>query len=226
MNVCQEIAEISSERASLYRLLATLYFKPLDNEQIEAIADCASGEAESDESPFAEAFRDIYGALRLRHTGTREILGADFTAVFYGTKTIDERTAMPYESLHDQSCGRFMGQARGEVVHILKAAGLKVPQNIDLPEDHLSFICAYLALTCDEQERQARAGNLDELRKVSADQNLFFEKHLQSWVPSFAKYARRFVETRFYRGVLELTEIFVKEEDATQQDILKALEVA
>ncbi len=223
MNTYEQIADLAQERAALYRLLSTLYFKPLSNDQIEAIASSLQGDPVNVDSAFASAFQNMYAALRLRHTGTQEMLGADFTATFYGTKTIDERTAQPYESLYEPGNGQLMGKARGEVFRTFKAAALRIPEGIDLPEDHLSFIFTYLARLCDKQAEQAEARDTASLRQTTDDLRTFFAEHVQNWVPGYIEHASRFVETRFYRGVLELTDVFIREEGDTLEEMQAAL---
>ena len=214
MTTHTEVVNLLSDRASLYRLLATLYYKPLEDAQIEALA--ASGLQQlthEDSSPFANAYRNIYGSLRLRHTGTRETLAADFTGTFYGIRTIQGRTAQPYQSLYQEEGNLLMGEARGQVYHTFKASALKVAERIDLPEDHLSFICSYMAYLC-EATIEALSKEDTELALTLIDQQrTFFENHIHCWVPNFIDQASAFVETRFYRGVLELTSAFIDQEE-------------
>ena len=153
--------DLLEDRASLYRLLASLYYQPLSEEQIDALAASdLAGLAGDSESPFAPAYRDLHGALRLRHTGTKEELAADFTGAFYGIRTREGRTAQPFESLfRTQGPGQLMGEARSEVYRELRAHQLRVPEGVDLPEDHLSFIFAYLGRLCDDAAAALRAGN-------------------------------------------------------------------
>ena len=150
--------DLLEDRASLYRLLASLYYQPLSEEQIDALAASdLAGLAGDSESPFAPAYRDLHGALRLRHTGTKEELAADFTGAFYGIRTRKGRTAQPFESLfRTQGPGQLMGEARSEVYRELRAHQLRVPEGVDLPEDHLSFIFAYLGRLCDDAAGPAR----------------------------------------------------------------------
>ena len=59
--------DLLEDRASLYRLLASLYYQPLSEEQIDALAASDLAKLASDsKSPFAPAYRDLHGALRLR----------------------------------------------------------------------------------------------------------------------------------------------------------------
>ncbi|TJW09705.1 TorD/DmsD family molecular chaperone [Parvibacter caecicola] len=206
--------ELLRNRAALYRMLATLYFKPLSSEQIEALASSDfSSLATEENSPFAEAYADLGGALRLRHTGTKEQLAADYTGAFYGIRTHKGRTAQPFESLfRTGGKAELMGEARSEVYRELKRQKLKVPDGIDLPEDHLSFIFEYLGLLCDQAATLLQSGNHAEGEAILETQRDFFVAHVDSWINSFIAQGRLMVETRFYRGVLKLTEAFVAEE--------------
>ena len=168
--------DLLEDRASLYRLLASLYYQPLSEEQIDALAASdLAGLAGDSESPFAPAYRDLHGALRLRHTGTKEELAADFTSAFYGIRTREGRTAQPFESLfRTQGPGQLMGEARSEVYRELRAHQLRVPEGVDLPEDHLSFIFAYLGRLCDDAAAALRAGNEGQAAELLERQRSFF----------------------------------------------------
>lgn len=216
--------DLLEDRASLYRLLASLYYQPLSEEQIDALAASdLAGLAGDSESPFAPAYRDLHGALRLRHTGTKEELAADFTGAFYGIRTREGRTAQPFESLfRTQGPGQLMGEARSEVYRELRAHQLRVPEGVDLPEDHLSFIFAYLGRLCDDAAAALRAGNEGQAAELLERQRSFFRAHVASWVRDFLAQARLMVETRFYRGVLALTEAFVAEEERSFEEAASA----
>lgn len=216
--------DLLEDRASLYRLLASLYYQPLSEEQIDALAASdLAGLAGDSESPFAPAYRDLHGALRLRHTGTKEELAADFTGAFYGIRTREGRTAQPFESLfRTQGTGQLMGEARSEVYRELRAHQLRVPAGVDLPEDHLSFIFAYLGHLCDDAASALHAGNEARAAELLERQRSFFRAHVASWVRDFLAQARLMVETRFYRGVLALTEAFVAEEERSFKEATSA----
>lgn len=94
-----EIAESVRDRAEMYRLLAQVYFKPLSQEQIDALAQAGlAALAADDASPLADGYNDVYRYLRRMNTGTRQELASDFTSVFYGIQTYEGRAAQPIES--------------------------------------------------------------------------------------------------------------------------------
>lgn len=225
MTTHTEVVNLLSDRASLYRFLSILYYKPLEDVQIEALAESSLCQpTHDDSSPFANAYHNIYGSLRLRHTGTREMLAADFTGAFYGIRTIQGRTAQPYQPLYQEEGGLLMGEARAQVYHKLKASALKVADGIDLPEDHFSFICSYMTYLCEKTIEALSEEDIELALDLTNQQRTFFENHIHCWVPSFIEQAFAFVETRFYRGVLELTSTFIDQEEYLLNEIQALLE--
>lgn len=202
------------ERAATYRLLARLFFEPLGQGEIDALEQAFPYEPGMGPDPCGvdDGFNDIARSLRRRHSGLRQELAADFTGAFYGVATVDGFTAMPYESLFRCDGSQLMGVPRGEVYRALKESRLRVREGLDLPEDHLAFICAYLALLCDRTVDCLERGEERQAAELLERQASFFEAHLASWYDDFADRAVRLVETRFYRGCLKLGRAFVEEE--------------
>ena len=96
----EEAVSLLGSRADFYRQIAQWYFAPLSEEQIEALAaQDLRALAEDDQSSYAEGYNDLYRALRLRHTGTRQALAADFTGAFYGVTTAEGKTCPRTTSL-------------------------------------------------------------------------------------------------------------------------------
>lgn len=216
--------EFSRDRASCYRLLAQLYFRPLNSKQIEALASMDIKALSQDTSSlFAEGYNDLYQSLRLRHSGTHEELAADYTGVFYGIRTFHGRTAQPFQSLYQSSMGSLMGEARSVVYRQFKSEALRVPDGTDLPEDHLSFLFEYMALLCDKTVDALHEGDMDRAVCLIERQRSFFNEHILSWLSDFIALAEQLVETRFYRSVLKLTCCFADGELATINEIADSL---
>lgn len=208
-----EIASSLNDRAAMYRMLAQIYFKPLSQEQIDALAQADLASLASDaSSPFADGYNDVYRYLRRRNTGTRQELASDYTSVFYGTQTYEGRAAQPFESLYRYDGGLLMGESSGEVMHAFRASRMKVKEGLDLPDDHLSFIFEFLAHLCDELANDVEQGDLEAARAVLEKQRAFFGEHVVSWFPRFKALAGKLVTTRFYRGFLKITQAFIAEE--------------
>ena len=130
----EEAISLLGSRADFYRQIAQWYFAPLSEEQIEALAaQDLRALAEDDQSSYAEGYNDLYRALRLRHTGTRQALAADFTGAFYGVTTAEGETAQPFESLFcTPDGGLLMEQPRGRCIARSNGSS-KVREGPDLP---------------------------------------------------------------------------------------------
>ena len=116
----EDAIALFASRADMYRQVAQWFFAPLSEEQIDALASQdLRGLAEEDGSPYADGYNDLYRALRLRHTGTRQALAADFTGVFYGATTEGGQTAQPFESLYRCDGGALMGESRDRAAALL-----------------------------------------------------------------------------------------------------------
>ncbi len=214
-NPVSEALETLDERAQTYRMLARLFFEPLAQDQIDALARVNLGNlgGAADGAPD-DGRNDIMRYLRRRNTGTREELASDFTSVFYGITTYEGHSAMPYESLYRYDGGRLMGEPRGEVYRAFKKACVKARAGLDVPEDHISFIFSFMALLCDRAAACLRDGNLEETHALAVQQREFFDEHVASWYPRFHALAGKLIKTRFYRGCMKMTRAFVESEPA------------
>ena len=195
------------DRAEMYRLLAQVYFKPLSQEQIDALAQAdLAALAVGDASPFADGYNDVYRYLRRMNTGTRQELASDFTSVFYGIQTYEGRAAQPIESLY----------------RAFRESCVKVREGLDLPDDHLSFLFEFMACLCERIATCVEDGRWEEASRTLDEQRAFFERHIASWFPRFKAIANKLVVTRFYRGWLKITKAFL----ADEKDSFRALEDA
>lgn len=129
-----EIIGMLEERGGTYRLLARLFFKPLTQEEIDALVVSGFAEAAwAGTDACDEGCNDIARYLRRRNTGTREELACDFTSAFYGTITVEGRTAMPYESLFRFGGTQLMGVPQGECTGSSRQTALGFPRALMSP---------------------------------------------------------------------------------------------
>lgn len=204
-------------RSSFYRMLKDLYFRALTQDEIDAMAqtDYTELRAGKDESLMAEGFDDIFRYLRKRNTGTRQELAADHTGAFVGTRVIGGKQAMPYESLFRDDSGLLMRGPRTEVYRLYKQARIKLPDEVNLPEDHLAFEFEFMAILGDRAAACLERGDWEGCDGQLSLQQEFFDGHIASWFDEFYDRALAFVRTRFYRGVLKVTKAFLDEERET-----------
>lgn len=217
-----ELQETLAARAQFYRMLSGLYYRTLTQDDIDRMAsiDFSELRAGKDESIMAEGYDDMFRYLRKRNSGTRQELAADFTGAFLGTKTLEERQAMPYESLFRDESGLLMQGPRTEVFQTFKQANIVLDEGVDIPEDHLAFEFEFMGIMCDRALAALEAGDKDGCADKIRTQQTFFEHHIASWFDAFYDRAMEFVETRFYRGVLKVTKGFLDAEPETLDALL------
>lgn len=217
----EELLETLSARAQFYRMLASLYFRPITAEELDAMAaqDFSELREGADESLMAEGYDDMFRYLRKRNTGSRQELACDFTQVFSGAEVLNGRQGMPYESLFRDKSGLLMQGPRNEVYHTFREASVEIRDGLDLPEDHLSFEFEFMALLCDRAAAARKANDAEGFDTNLHTQQKFFDMHIASWFDDLYDIAMQMVQTRFYRGVLKVTKGFIEEEPEVMAEL-------
>ena len=197
-----EVAAALESRALFYETLASLYFNPLKQEQVDSMAEADFSVYADVNEDFAAGLNDITRYLHKRNTGTRDALAVDFTGAFAGVKA--------YEGYQD-------------VYKAFKAECVKKREGLDWPDDHLSFMCEFMALL-SRRAAQALAGDdapraLHEL-EVSRD---FLDANILSWFEDFAARANLLLKTRFYQGVIKITRGFFAFDRETLDDLVEVV---
>lgn len=221
-----EIVIALGNRSRFYRTLSKLYYSPFSQEELDAIdsADLRDLAKNEGNPSMAEGFNDMYRYLRRRNTGTREDLNADFTRCFMGSATYKGLTCMPYASLFLSSDALLMGTPRKEVHQIYKQQCIKLEEGIDLPEDHLSFECEFMAIVGERSAQELECGKTDKAIEQLLLQKDFLEKHILSWVSRFFNLSVELTRTRFYQGVVKMTKGFLSDEPDTIDFLISELD--
>lgn len=201
---CEEFVQVQDGRAALYRFVSRIFREPLSQEDIEAMARGGLSGFACGDQRMDHGAHVMTRYLAKRNTGTRELLNRDYTLAFYGIQGVDGRMALPYESAFGGEEQRLMGFARGKVYNIFKRQALKLCEGIDLPEDHLSFMCEFMAIMAERSGEAFKAGQMDEVRTCLRLQQEFLKHHILNWYPELASLVNQIVSERFYRGVMEL----------------------
>ncbi len=217
--VPEEVAAALEARASFYETLAGLFWLPLTNEQVEAMAgQDFSAYAELNDD-FAAGVNDITRYLRKRNTGTRDEMAVDFTGAFTGVKVYEGKTAVPYKSVFTSEEGLLYQEGFREVYRAFKAEAIKKREGLDYPDDHLSFLCQFMAIMSRRTLVALQAGDYAKAAhdvKVSAD---FLDANILSWYDQFLERALLLIKTRFYKGVLKLARGFFTLDRETLADM-------
>lgn len=203
-----EVAGVLEGRAAFYEMLAGLFFRPLTQDQVDEMAARDFSAYAGVNEAFDEGINHVARYLRKRNTGTRQELACDFTSAFAGTKTYEGKSAVPYESVFTSEEGLLCQGAYHEVYAAYRRASLHKREGLDFPEDHLSFLCQFMAVMARRAAQKLadddEEGALDDLR-CSRE---FLDRHIRSWYAAFEERALLIVRTRFYRGVLALARGF------------------
>ena len=215
-----ELAAVLESRAMFYETLAALYFMPLKQEQIDSMA-AADFSAYADlNEDFAAGVNDITRYLRKRNTGTRAEMAVDFTSTFAGTQQWEGKSAVPYKSVFTSKEGLLYQEGYRDVFRAFKSECVKKREGLDWPDDHLSFMCEFMALLSRRTATALTAGNAAEaLRELQVSRD-FLDQNILSWYDQLAERALLLLKTRFYKGVLKITKGFFTLDRETLDDLI------
>ena len=220
--------EVLRDRASFYRMLSSIYFLELSQEQIDELAQNLGSIEPSGDALFDEGMADIRAYLRRRNSGTRQEMAVDYARCILGMgmKAKDDKTAQPYESLFVGEERQLMGDARDEVFQSFKKARLKRAEGVDVPEDHLSFSFEYLAIL---SERTVEALEADNLEAAHVDLSMtgdFLRNHILNWIDRYGMALEQFAATRFYQGIAKITRAYAHLDAAVVEELLATVDAA
>ncbi len=215
-----QVAAALEARAAFYETLASLYFMPLKQEDVDRMA-AADFSAYADlNEDFADGLNDITRYLRKRNTGTRDELAVDFTGAFAGVKVYEGKTAVPYKSVFTNSDGLLYQEGYRDVFQAFKAECVKKREGLDWPDDHISFMCEFMALLSRRTARALAAGDAAEALRELRVSRAFLDDNILSWFDRFGERALLLLKTRFYKGVLKVSKGFFALDRETIDDLV------
>lgn len=218
------LSAVLESRAAFYETLASLYFQPLKQDQIDAMAQQDFTVYADINQDFADGVNDITRFLRKRHSGTRQDLAVDFTGAFVGTATWEGRYAVPFKSVFTSDEGLMYQEGYREVYDAYKQEAVKKRDGLDWPDDHLSFMFQFMALLSRRTEAAlAKGSKTDALHDLRVSQE-FLTQHIASWFDDFFELAMKLMKTRFYRGVLKITRGYIAFDQAVLKDLIEEVE--
>ncbi len=220
----QSVIQANESRAAIYRMLASLYFKELTDEQLDHIKELDFSTFEGLDEGFAEGCRDIERYLRKKNSATRQLLAVDYAGAILGAGVHEERRATPYESVFTSDDGLMMQDARDDVCKLMLEAHLEVDEKLRVPEDHLSFMFEYLAIMAERCNELLEVGVDAEALENLRTEQAFHRDHLMNWIDEYCDCLEGCAETRFYRGVAKMTRSFVHLDGELLADLIEAVE--
>lgn len=207
------------ERSAFYLTLAGLYYRPLTQEQIDRMAEQDFSAYATGEELLDEGFDDIRRVLRKRHTGTRSILATEWTGTFGGAEAYKGRYCVPEASLFLDKTGLTYGPARNEASRVYREQCLRLEDGAGMAESHLTFELEFLSVMSEEAAGHLRAGEVDEAVRLIELSRQFIEDHILTWFPQLQELAMAMLKTRFYKGVLKITQGYLELDLQTLEDL-------
>ena len=133
---------------------------------------------------------------------------------------------MPCESVFTSEEGLMYQGSYHEVHRVFKEHQVSRSTGFDFPDDHLSFLCTFMAMLSQRANDALKAGEYGEALKQVRTSRAFLEAHILSWLDPFEELALRLLCTRFYRGVLKASRGFFEFDLEMCDDLAEELENA
>lgn len=193
--------EDAQATSAVFRLLADIWLKEPDEGMLSKLAD----------SEFAQAYQAAGGDLTELAEATPESEIAERLACDYCQLFIGPRKPL---SLHQSvwSEGRLEGAAVRGVREFADVLGLSLDELESSMPDHLSVELGIMATILDRY--QLAEDDSDERSALGEIAQSFFARHL-TWPGPLFRQAHQRSETSFYRGLIRLTDDFLRAESAT-----------
>ncbi len=182
------------QRAGYYKFLSDCYYLP-DEGLMQKVVDIGQTD-----SLFSELSCCVPPLVEL------ELLIVDFSSLFVGPYKL---LASPYGSVYLED-GKFMGDSTIDVRNCYESQGLDIAIK-DAP-DHIAMELEFMYYLISKQIEAIKDSNLQDAQSYSQKQVSFLQTHLARWLPKFAEHVQQNAQTKFYRKLAVLTEVFVGED--------------
>ncbi len=195
-------------REDMCRFLSACYYEPgpeFGEERLfDSIVDAAS-RIDPGLAQVADKLRKAYAEQ------TAQTVLVDYTRLFLGPT---EPLARPYGSYWLSGETTLMQDATLAVQQLYQEGGMDLGDEVRELPDHVAIELEFLYLLTFRRNEAQRAGKTDDLAAAEALERRFLAEHLGRWVGHFAAAVQTGAETSFYRRLAELTERFVRMEEA------------
>lgn len=208
-----DIAALCRQRAATYGLLGRLYRVEVDQALLDDLH--AMRFPASTGTPACDAgYRAL--ATYLSNADERSVteLAVDYTRTFIGYGVDSYSAAYPYESVYTSEKRLKMQEARDEVLAIYHAYGLAKNEAWRESEDHVAVELEFMQFMAERTAAALDEGDEDRAVQLLAVQQGFLDEHLGAWAPMLTTDIRRLAKTDFYRGLADLTDGFLAEDES------------
>lgn len=218
----EESIEFFENAADFYALLSGIFYLELTEEQIDGLAE--SGFSFPDDgSEMGDACAALRRYLARRGPSARQDLAVDYARIFLAAGVYEGETAVPYESVFTSPEGLMMQDARDEVVRVYRRCGLKVPRDLNVPEDHLAFELEFMGRLSGRIAEALGPGEDaagEDAATLMAEQLRFIDEHLLNWMPDLARRVDTFARLPFYPAMMAVAQSYLRENRAVLKEVL------
>lgn len=222
-NFISQLIQINTGRAEFYRMLASLYFTELTQEQIDHLSEVDFESMGAGDDTMERGYTDIARYLAKRNSGTREELAVDYAHTFLAAGNYETYAATPFESVFTSENGLLMQEARDEVYKMYCDEHIQPDEALHTPEDHISFEFEFIATLLERMNADLAIGNLEGALYRAQTVEKFHQEHQLNWVDDLCDAVMDCAQTRFYRGVSKITRGFVCAETEVIADTIDAI---
>lgn len=222
------VRAICEERSTVYRMLARLFDKEIDEDAARVITALALESEPLSSSDGRESFLLESGVATMARAVSRfdacvrDSLACDYARVFLAVGAKKDETAAPYESVHTSETGLMMQEARDEVRVVFRAHGIMPDAGGAVPEDYLPYELEFMALLSDRLLAALAANDSEAVGCLLDEQEAFLKGHLLNWFDAFAGKVRAASQTEFYRGLVDFAEGYLEYD----REMLETMSVA
>ncbi len=220
----EQLMAVNAGRAGFYRMLGSLFFTELTQEQIDHLAAMDLSALGAGDELMTEGYADMQRYLAKAPSNVREALAVDYAHVFLAAGNYETYAATPYESVFTSEVGLLMQEARDEVYKMYCAEHVQPSEDLHTPEDHVTFEFQFMATLLDRLNEALAAGNLEAALYYAQTCERFHAEHQVNWIDDLCDAIMDCAKTRFYRGVSKVTRAYVRLETEVIADMLAAIQ--
>jgi TorA maturation chaperone TorD len=198
----------ASAREDLCRFLAACYYEPDPAFAEERLFDSMLAAATRVDPALAELAKQLGEDFTAQDLQT---LLVDYTRLFLGPP---QPLARPHGAFWLTGETTLMQDATMSALDLYQEGGFDLDGEFREVPDHVAVELEFLYLLIFKRNETQRAGPADVAVNWEQLEKVFLGAHLGVWISPFAAAMKAGAETAFYRTLAELTERFVRMEEA------------
>lgn len=220
----QELVDLFEARANMYGLLATLFRKEVDMDQMRELQAMRFPVATGNNS-IDEGYRDMFDYLKVAWEDSITELKVDYSRAFIGNGVNGYSAAYLYESVYTSGRRLLAREARGEVLEAFRENHLVKGRWNDM-EDHIALELEFMQILSLRTRDALLAGYEEAAIEQIQTQYDFLQNHLLNWIPLLLADILKFSETKFYQGLGKLTLGYCEEDEVILRELVESVREA